>query len=260
VLFLGHAPTIKLGGVFRWRIDSDRLITARWGVDDERPHLTFKYCDDGERKMAVNKKEMAAGLASAVALISGAQVANAADVDVGPVVGHDWDGLYVGLSAGLQWGDVPISLSNDYNMNGDIAFGGFIGVNHQYDNGFVVGAELAAQTGNDTDDGDDGGDYDVNYTIDAKLKLGMAFGAEDQLLVYGFAGPSVSTIDFGSDAGTYTSWSANFGIGAAWMITEQFSIGAELMGRAPIDEYQWSDADENAGINGQATLRAAFHF
>jgi outer membrane immunogenic protein len=213
-------------------------------------------------KMAVNKKEAAAGLASAVALISGAQIASAADIEAGPVVGHDWDGLYLGLSAGVQWGDVPISLSNDYNMNGDIAFGGFIGVNHQFDSGLVVGAELAAQTGNDTDDGDDGDDYQVNYTIDAKLKLGMALGSDDQVLIYGFAGPSVSTIDFGDDSDdhTYTSWSANFGIGAEWMVTEQFSIGAELMGRAPIDEYQWTDPDENAGINGQATLRAAFHF
>jgi opacity protein-like surface antigen len=210
--------------------------------------------------MAMNKKEAAAGLASAVALISGAQVASAADVDVGPVVGHDWDGLYLGLSAGLQWGDVPISLDNDYNMNSDIAFGGFIGVNHQYDNGIVVGAELAAQTGNDTDDGDDGDDYDVNYTIDAKLKLGMALGSEDQFLAYVFAGPSVSTIDFGNNDYNYTSWSANFGVGAAWMVTERFSIGAELMGRSPIDEYAWDDNDHDAGINGQATLRAAFHF
>ena len=209
--------------------------------------------------MAMNKKEAAAGLASAVALISGAQVASAADVDVGPVVGHDWDGLYLGLAAGIQWGDVPISIDNDYNMNGDIAFGGFIGVNHQFDNSFVVGVELAAQTGNDTDDGDDGDDYDVNYTIDAKFRLGMALGSEEQLLIYGFAGPSVSTIDFGTDH-TYTSWSANFGVGAEWMVTEQFSLGAEVMGRTPIDEYTWDDNDENAGINGQATLRAAFHF
>jgi outer membrane immunogenic protein len=209
--------------------------------------------------MAVNKKEMAAGLASAVALISGAQVANAADVDVGPV-GNDWSGLYLGLSAGLQWGDLPLSLSNDYNMDGDIAFGGFIGLNHQYDNGLVVGAEIAAQTGNDTDDGDSSYDYEVNYTIDAKAKLGMALGSEDQLLAYVFAGPSITSMNISSDDHDYTSWSVNFGVGAEWMITEQFSIGAELMGRSPVDEYEWTDHDHTAGINGQATLRAAFHF
>ena len=208
--------------------------------------------------MAVNKKEAAAGLASAVALISGAQVASAADVDVGPVVGHDWDGLYLGLSAGYQWGEAPISVSEDYDIDAFV-FGGFVGVNHQYDNGFVVGAEIAAQTGDDLDVDNLTEDYDINYTIDAKLKLGMAFGAEDQLLIYGFAGPSVTSIDAGNDQ-DYTSWSANFGVGAEWMVTEQFSIGAELMGRAPIDEYGWDDADEEAGINGQATLRAAFHF
>jgi opacity protein-like surface antigen len=210
--------------------------------------------------MAVNKKEMAAGMASAVALISGAQVANAADVDAGPV-GHDWSGLYLGVGAGYQWGDIPVSLSSDYNMGGDIAFGAFIGVNHQFDNGVVVGVELAAQTGDDGD-GISSYDYAVNYTIDSKFKLGMALGAEDQVLAYIFAGPSIQNIEGGwKDYGReYTSWSANFGVGAEWMVTEQFSIGAELMGRAPIDEYQFTDHDHTAGINGQATLRAAFHF
>jgi opacity protein-like surface antigen len=210
--------------------------------------------------MAVNKKEMAAGLASAVALISGAQVANAADVDAGPG-GHDWSGLYLGVGAGYQFGDVPVSLTDDYNMDGDIAFGAFIGVNHQFDNGIVVGAEIAAQTGDDGD-GHDGYDYGVDYTIDSKFKLGMALGAEDQVLAYVFAGPSIQNLDAGYSTYDYeyTSWSVNFGVGAEWMLTEQFSIGAELMGRAPVDEYQWTDHDHNAGINGQATLRAAFHF
>jgi outer membrane immunogenic protein len=212
--------------------------------------------------MAVNKKEMAAGLASAVALISGAQVANAADVDVGPVVGHDWSGLYLGVSAGYQFGDVPVSVNDDYNMDGDIAFGGFIGVNHQFDNGLVVGVEIAAQTGDDCDGCVSSYDYSVNYTIDSKFKLGMALGAEDQVLAYIFAGPSIQEMDVGYKpyGREYTSWSANFGVGAEWMITEQFSIGAEVMGRAPIDEYEFTDHDHTAGINGQATLRAAFHF
>ena len=210
--------------------------------------------------MAGNKKEVAAGLASAVALISGAQVAGAAEADIGPA-GFDWDGFYAGASAGLQWGDAPWSIDNDYNMNSDIAFGLFAGVNHQYDSGIVVGAELGIQSGNDTDDGDDGDDYNINYTIDAKLKLGMALGAEDQILLYGFAGPSVSTFDWGCCYDyTYTSWSANFGVGAEWMATEHFSIGAELMGRAPVDEYGSTDPDHEAGNSFQATLRAAFHF
>ncbi len=208
--------------------------------------------------MAMNKKDVAAGLASAVALISGAQVANAADADLGPA-GHDWSGLYLGLSAGMQWGDMPLSFSNDYNMNSDIALGGFVGVNHQY-NDFVVGAELALQTGNDTDDGNSSEDYDVNYTADAKLKLGMALGSEDQLLVYAFGGFSATGITTGSDRDDYSNFGVNYGVGAEYMITDQFSLGAELMGRSPIDEYGWDDPDHNAGASYQATLRAAFHF
>ena len=90
--------------------------------------------------MAINKKEAAAGLASAVALISGAQVAGAADADVGPV-GHDWTGFYLGLTAAYLAGDLPFQPDNNYKIDGDFTFGGFAGVNLQYDN-FVVGAEL----------------------------------------------------------------------------------------------------------------------
>ena len=91
----------------------------------------------------------------------------------------------------------------------------------------------------------------------------VALGAEDQVLIYAFGGPSIQVMNAGykpSNNPDYTSWSANFGVGAEWMVTEQFSIGVELLGRAPIDEYSYTDASENAGINGQATLRAAFHF
>ena len=168
--------------------------------------------------------------------------------------------LYLGLSAGMQWGDVPISFDNDYNMNSDIAFGGFVGVNHQYDD-FVVGAELALQTGTDTDGDDSSEDYDVNYTADAKLKLGMALGSEDQLLIYGFGGFSaIRNHDWNTRGSDYSTFGVNYGVGAEYMVTEQFSLGAELMGRSPIDEYGWDDHDHNAGLSYQATLRAAFHF
>jgi outer membrane immunogenic protein len=208
-------------------------------------------------KMAVNKKEAAAGLASAVALISGAQVANAADADLGPA-GFDWSGFYLGLSAGMQWGDAPFNLDSDYDMGGDIAFGGFAGVNHQYGD-FVVGAELAAQTGNETDGEGNSNDYDVKYTVDGKLKLGMVLGAEDQLLVYGFGGIFGSGTEFEYSGEDYSAVGVNYGVGAEYMITEQFSLGAEFIARTPLDDYGWS-GNSTSDSSYQASLRGAFHF
>jgi outer membrane immunogenic protein len=207
--------------------------------------------------MAVNKKDAAAGLASAVALISGAQLANAADVDMS-VPANDWSGFYLGLSAGMQWGDAPFNLGSDYDMGSDIAFGGFAGVNHQYGD-FVVGAELAVQSGNDTDGEGNSNDYDVKYTVDGKLKLGMVLGAEDQLLVYGFGGISASGLEFEYPDEDYSSIGINYGVGAEWMVVDRFSLGAEVMARTPIDDYHFS-GDGTADTSYQASLRAAFHF
>ncbi len=205
--------------------------------------------------MAVNKKDMAAGLASAVALISGAQVAGAADAE--PIADvQDWSGFYIGGSVGYHWGDAPVAQDNDYKLDGDIVFGGFAGVNQQYGD-FVVGAELGLQSGEGFQ-GDADNDYNIHYTADAKLKLGMVLGAEDQWLVYGFGGIWGSGFENGDDPHDYAAFGLNYGVGAEMMVTEQFSVGAELMGRSVMDTYEPDDRLPDASY--QASLRAAFHF
>lgn len=205
--------------------------------------------------MAVNKKDMAAGLASAVALISGAQVAYAADAEPALDV-QDWSGFYIGGAVGVPFGDAPVQQDNDYKLDGDIVFGGFAGVNQQYGN-LVVGAELGLQTGGEIEGDDE--DYNLHYTADAKLKVGTVLGAEDQLLVYGFGGFFASTFEAGSDNHDYAAYGVNYGLGADWMVTEQFSLGAEVIGRSVLNTYE-SDDDGLPDASYQASLRAAFHF
>lgn len=204
--------------------------------------------------MAVNKKDVAAGLASAVALITGAQVAGAADADPAMDV-QDWSGFYIGGALGSQWGDAPVAQDNDYSLNGDMVFGGFAGVNQQYGD-MVVGAELGLQTGGKIEGDDE--DYNLHYTADAKLKLGAVLGADDQMLVYGFGGFFASTFESGSDNHDYAAYGVNYGVGAEIMVTEQFSLGAEVIGRSVLNTYEPDDRLPDASY--QASLRASFHF
>ena len=124
--------------------------------------------------MTKNGKEIIwGGLTAVIAAAAGAQAAGAADVDMAPAPADDWSGLYLGASIGMMDGDAPFDLAGDYQIENDVVFGGFIGLNHQMDSGLVVGAELALQSGADVDDGDDGDkSYDLNYMADAKLRFG----------------------------------------------------------------------------------------
>ena len=208
--------------------------------------------------MVVNKKDAAAGLASAVALISGAQVANAAD----PEVGTDWSGIYAGVAVGVMDGDAPMQM-NDYQLSNDVVLGGFIGLNHQLDNGLVVGAELALSvpTGNAGEGGSasDPDDYEIGPIADAKFKLGSDFGGGD-LLVYGFAGISggwgLTNYDQSAD---YSWFGGNFGLGADWRLTESVSLGAEVIARVPVDAYGWT-SDPNPDPFYAGSLRLSFQF
>ena len=102
----------------------------------------------------MDKKDVAvAGLTAAVAAVAGAQAATAADVIAPEPNVHDWSGVYIGGGVGYIFGgDFPNHNSEDYDLEKDFIFGGFIGVNHQFtESGFVAGAELALQNGFNSD-------------------------------------------------------------------------------------------------------------
>lgn len=207
------------------------------------------------------KKEVAVGgLTAAVAAVASAQVASAADVAPPEEYVHDWSGVYIGAAAGMIFGgDFPMNYTSEYDADDDFIFGGFIGFNHQFhDSNLVVGGEIAVQSGFEAEgDPEDDNEYEVNYIVDGKLKLGFAM---DEFLVYVFGGPTFidSTYTYSGDDDDYSDGGINYGIGADWMVTDHFSIGAEVLGRTIIDAYGWS-GDEEDKTHWQGMLRAAFH-
>lgn len=206
--------------------------------------------------MTKHSKEIVGGLTAAVAAVAGAQVASAADAAM-PDISTDWSGPYIGVSLGVEGGQTPVGLDGNYQLAAGPNFGAFIGVNHEMSNALVIGAELAIQSGV-------GGDsthlaseaYNVNFIADSKVKLGMA--VSPQTLIYGFGGISAGTLtQYGPH--TYDFVAANFGVGAEYKVSQQFSLGVEVLARAPISAYHWDDI-ANPGLDYQGSLRAAFHF
>jgi opacity protein-like surface antigen len=204
----------------------------------------------------INKEVVAGGLTAAVAVVAGAQVASAADV-APEEYAHTWDGVYIGVGAGVIFGgDFPVDeLSSEYDASEDFVFGGFVGVNHEFDNSLVVGAEIAAQNGFESDGGSPDHDYEVKFLVDAKLRLGMAM---DQWMPYVFGGFSGGSEDTASSNYDYGLWGFNYGIGFDWMLTDNISLGAEVMGRS-LQGYNEDDDNADFQSHWQGMLRAAFH-
>ena len=207
-----------------------------------------------DRMAKPGKEVILGGLTAVVAAAAGAQAAVAADVNMAPA--DDWTGLYLGVGIGMMGGDFPVHQSSDYKLRSDPVFGGFIGYNQEMSNGFVLGGELALQTGPNSRGGSPTDDYDMRYVADAKVKLGMAM---DNWMPYLFAGISGDGITTGSSHHDYTNFGVNYGLGADFKVSEQFTIGAEVMGRTFLDVY--SDTSDGHDVTDfQGTLRAAFHF
>ena len=211
--------------------------------------------------MAADKKDVAvAGLTATVAALAASQAATAADVIAPEPYVHDWSGVYIGGAIGYVFGgDFPITYDGTYDVDEDFVFGGFAGVNHQFnDSNLVVGFELALQNGFDADALDTDFDYDVDWVADAKFKLGIGI---DDVLIYAFGGVSVLGMNAEGSSTTYdyAEGGFNYGLGVDWMVTEHFSLGAEVMGRTIVDPYGSVDNGQDDS-HWQGMLRAAFHF
>lgn len=187
------------------------------------------------------EKAVVGGLASVAALAAGSQAASA----------QDWSGAYAGISANANFGELP--FNSDYKLEHNGVLGGFVGA--RWNSGkFVLGAELALQgySGGDADEASSyPDDYRLGPMVDLKFSLGQPVG---KTLIYGFAGVSAANVDTAYN--NYASFGANFGIGADYRVSDQFSVGAELTHRF-MNGYE-NDSDY-VGISTVA-LRASFHF
>lgn len=167
---------------------------------------------------------------------------------VAPVIipvaaGGDWTGGYVG--AQLGYANVT---SGGAGLDGNGAIGG-VHAGYRYDFGTaVVGAELDYDLANV--------DLDApNSSLDNVARLKVMAGADlGRTLLYGTVGGAYANATVGgadlSDNGYFA------GIGADYALTEQWSVGGEVLAHR-FNDFDGSGVDLKATT---ATLRASFNF
>ena len=201
------------------------------------------------------KKEMKvalSGLTAAMAAVTGSQVADAAE----DMAVDTWSGLYLGLGVGVMDGDGPFNHDGEYEVEQDVVGSAFAGYNLQHGN-IVTGVEFALNSGAGSDEPDDGDNYEINFSVDSKLRLGYDIG--ESALLYGFVGISGVRTSSGSSTHTYDQFGVNYGIGADMKLSEQFSIGVEGLARHMGNVYG-DGGDDPSKTHYQGMLRASFHF
>jgi outer membrane immunogenic protein len=201
-----------------------------------------------------------------------------AAVSVAKMSKSPFEGFYIGAHTGYSWADTNIDYAGTYagsissqDFGGPIAgstkaegkgwqLGGQAGVNHVYDSGLLVGAEVggswAAITGKTNfTDGDVtlGGDQNIDGLGFAQLKLGWA---NEKFAVYGLGGlalanisekttASVGGLNLATISGSRSTPGWTVGAGADMMISEKVSIGATY-------NYSRFEYDTNYAVNENA--------
>lgn len=205
-----------------------------------------------------------AGIASALALTAAPALAGGiaepapapAVVPTAPVAapGMDWTGPYGGIQ--LEYGDVGFGVDNEFfdGLLSDDSDGGMLGgifAGYRYDFGnYVVGAELdhnAADIDVDLDGAEGSFDRVTRLGVEAGFDAGRA-------LFYGTAGAANASIDVDGDESSSNGYF--YGIGMDYAVTEQITVGAELL------QHEFDDFDDS-GVDVDATtfgVNAAFRF
>lgn len=171
---------------------------------------------------------VAAALSTAASAGSPVTVVAPAPAVVAPapaMAATDWSGFYLG---GAYTGyTASETFLGDFDGSG---YGGFAGYNFQRGS-MVYGAELEFGMG-EYDTGTFSGDLD---SLNLKARVGYAF---DSVMVYGFAGASSITADFGGTMVDYAGYS--YGVGGAYQFHNGLFAGLEytahdLVGSGSVD-------------------------
>ncbi len=157
-----------------------------------------------------------------------------------PIV-SPWAGFYAGGQVGAAWLDADGDAAND--DSDDWIGGAHVGWQNVTQSGLVYGVEADANATNLQLE-----DYDVNSLSHLKAKLGYDLGRS---MVYATAGGAYSNID---DLGS--SWGYTGGVGYDYMLTDDLSLGAEILYQS-FDDFDGGDTD----VDGtSAVVKVSYHF
>lgn len=168
------------------------------------------------------------------------------------VVGTDWTGFYAGgqfdFIADGELSDGPDSADLSGQVYG--VFGGY-----RYDFGdFVVGGEIDFMIGTgEIDSGTDTTDIDYDRIFRAGVEGGWDAG---RALIYGTVGFASLEASAGGDSDSSNGYF--FGAGIDYLVTDQITVGAELL------QHRFEDFDGDfSGAEADVTtfgINAAFRF
>jgi outer membrane immunogenic protein len=153
-------------------------------------------------------------------------------------MGGNWTGFYTGLQLGYADADGQGALDGD---NGSYGF--HAGYDHDFGK-FVLGGELDY----DKTDIDLGGAATLDSVARAKIKGGYDLG---NALVYATGGYALADTSGGDEDGAF------YGIGMSYKVSEQYTVGAELL------EHRFTDLGGTAGNDLDTTtftVRGSYRF
>ena len=158
-------------------------------------------------------------------------------------VDGDWTGFYTGLQLGYSDAEIDNGLEGD---NGSYGF--HAGYNYDFGR-FVLGGELDYdKTDIDLDDAAGVTQGSIDSVARAKIKGGYDLGST---LIYATGGYARADTSLGDEDGAF------YGIGMDYKITEQYSVGAELL------EHKFDDVNGVSGDDADVTtfnIRGSYRF
>jgi len=143
----------------------------------------------------------------------------------------DWSGAYLGVSAGLEFGEYDrygntLDYLDTYQIDGGM-YGGFAGYNFQ-SGAFVYGAELAYSLGDAHQSTSIYLNDSLDNVIDIKARAGFAFG---NMLAYGVVGGSFGNWSNADTNNVYAFSGMVYGGGIDVQFGNGFFGGVEYLAR-----------------------------
>lgn len=128
-----------------------------------------------------------------------------------------WSGPYIGVHGGYGWGDAEVDGFDAGSFDGG-RFGGFVGYNWQFSNGFVAGLEGDVNYDWNEDSIGGGFDGETGFSGSVRGRVGYAM---DRTLIYAAGGWTATNVEVTGPAGfdesdTLHGWTLGAGVDHAF--------------------------------------------